>query len=793
MDVDRFVCPECGKAYGSAATLKRHRKNHAASPSHRCSICDASFRRRDLLNRHLVTHRDRPGPAGPRARRPHRSACIRCVKRKTSCNGGQPCARCAKAGDTCHYQNQDGTDMVLDGSHPTTSQPESADGLAPAASVAAFPLATDDALAAVGDTADYSAALGPMGASMDPFNEALISAESGGWPWLFESLYLRPTDLPDLPYTVPSYDLATAPAGSASDFPMATPRAPRVHNPVPTASALPPSITSRAQASDDQRRATQLHTVEDVVQQAGNFFNRHLWDIVIVSQRLDSAYSLSAETPPGKDPLRQMLYMHRDHFNILWPLYRNEEYDRPHQLHPCIYLISAAIGARFFGTSSRLFHQDLIKCMHKHLHAKIYSNQVLEDDLEPVMIALSYLRIALLYFGHARAFSSLQMLATALIYLARRVNIFSLPYPMESSQLTKQQRERNEKRKYLAFGLLRGELWMAMLWGTRTLISPAEINMPIMHSQMAWIQGRHSQPSDVSEKLLFCDLVDLLLDPDEPLPPLDPLQLEQGIFGLQEEVWNWKLDAHRTTRARIAMYAPVHASQDASRPERGLPLDSPPASSMKGLNLLDHSQRQMKRFREARTRTFAALEKWKKALLSNTKPEHMAQYRSSLLTCHLVYHMCNARLQADVSTIHRLFLDFHQGNQNQAAADFVHEWGATAVARDAVAHVLQVRSILDAETQRPKQDRAHFNIGAPFCLFNSAAVVWAFAATRDDGDMELVDVVAHARLSLYRRNLQAIMASFGRVFKMVTVDWQLTASFERTIEDMGKMMIPGPR
>lgn len=98
----KHVCSDCGRIYKAAETLNRHRKNHQENTAYRCTICSASFKRKDLLDRHSQIHiGGRPVTARNRSTR----ACDRCSRLKTRCDNLSPCARCDRGGHDCSYQH----------------------------------------------------------------------------------------------------------------------------------------------------------------------------------------------------------------------------------------------------------------------------------------------------------------------------------------------------------------------------------------------------------------------------------------------------------------------------------------------------------------------------------------------------------------------------------------------------------------------------------------------------------------------------------------------------------------
>nr|XP_049579524.1 zinc finger protein ZFP2 [Syngnathus scovelli] len=54
--IKKFQCGDCGKAYASRASLKRHSMSHTGVRPHRCSICAKNFMQRSDLVVHLRSH-----------------------------------------------------------------------------------------------------------------------------------------------------------------------------------------------------------------------------------------------------------------------------------------------------------------------------------------------------------------------------------------------------------------------------------------------------------------------------------------------------------------------------------------------------------------------------------------------------------------------------------------------------------------------------------------------------------------------------------------------------------------
>ncbi|KAL4959690.1 Zn(II)2Cys6 transcription factor [Aspergillus stella-maris] len=93
--------PGCNAQYRRKEHLTRHTKKHYPSTTRlTCEICHKSFDRTDSLRRHKQLHAREGDDAAPRTSK----ACDQCHSSKTRCDGGQPCAVCARRGGICTFE-----------------------------------------------------------------------------------------------------------------------------------------------------------------------------------------------------------------------------------------------------------------------------------------------------------------------------------------------------------------------------------------------------------------------------------------------------------------------------------------------------------------------------------------------------------------------------------------------------------------------------------------------------------------------------------------------------------------
>ncbi|KAL2832309.1 hypothetical protein BJY01DRAFT_260258 [Aspergillus pseudoustus] len=95
-----YACTLCPASFQRREHFERHRRSHTKSKDFHCNLCQKDFARRDTLQRHMAIH----GQATRRiqkvtSRAPR--ACVQCIRSKQRCIGPQPCDRCRRKGQEC--------------------------------------------------------------------------------------------------------------------------------------------------------------------------------------------------------------------------------------------------------------------------------------------------------------------------------------------------------------------------------------------------------------------------------------------------------------------------------------------------------------------------------------------------------------------------------------------------------------------------------------------------------------------------------------------------------------------
>ncbi|KAF9885222.1 hypothetical protein FE257_000582 [Aspergillus nanangensis] len=98
----RYRCSVCPASFQRREHFDRHFHRHSKIKDFTCDVCHKRFARRDTLQRHSTIHGQEPTqvlrtlPRAPRA-------CVSCVKSKQRCSGSLPCTRCNRKNRPCQF------------------------------------------------------------------------------------------------------------------------------------------------------------------------------------------------------------------------------------------------------------------------------------------------------------------------------------------------------------------------------------------------------------------------------------------------------------------------------------------------------------------------------------------------------------------------------------------------------------------------------------------------------------------------------------------------------------------
>ncbi|WPB04494.1 uncharacterized protein RHO25_009140 [Cercospora beticola] len=611
---------------------------------------------------------------------------------------------------------------------------------------------------------------------------------STGWQWTHEDFYLqRGFAQDDLVYPLP--DLALEPEQTNHDFqendshalPVSIHEAPLPQAADSLGSLLPgDGVSLRNSAVSTPSLRTVLGTMVEDATTAHFTAMSAKWEDF--SKRLTSFISTrGGQSPRSPKPhlLDGLVEQYFDHFHPLWPFVPSRDTSRD-VLHPLLYLTLTSIGALYSGTNAAARYGSILHGMIREvlLRSERLRDQTTESEALDIGRSMLLTQVAALYFEQDGAFSAAQRLGATLSDHAQRMRLFALKpatlfhrhqhdvfRPIDNSML--------QGRKMLAFGIMRAETFMSVLFNKKPLISYEEINLPLPspnHAREVFhaISGSESVAEQRTE-MLFSDLVRIALDEDEVLPALKPVDVELLLFGLQHEVWRFSHDPDIFKRL-IQTARPVLTAAESG-------LKSAP-------DHLDCTGRRMRSLQNDYLRVIKALDKWKAALthcqLSHSLPENRSIYLSALI----LYELSFLRLCAPLNSIQQTAYRLHEPSASDTAvAEDITAWTFTPEAREAIHHARIIWQMLDTETSRSEKTQAKYNILALIALHHTAALVWLVAGTEAQKDQSFCaqNDGSAGDFLLRRDNTEVLMNQFEDLYPKITSSWGQQSSFAKMV------------
>ncbi|KAK3704863.1 hypothetical protein LTR37_013554 [Vermiconidia calcicola] len=488
------------------------------------------------------------------------------------------------------------------------------------------------------------------------------------------------------------------------------------------------------------------------------------------------------------------------HFHPLWPLIARDCLDN-NDCHPLLQLTTTSIGALYSGSAAAARYGSL---MHGKIRNALLSlssrNEQSEGEALDIGRAMLLTQVAALYFEQEGAFSAAQQLGATLYARAHRMRLFTLkptPAGRLGQEAINKQASIAEGRRMLAYGMLRAETFMSILFNRKPLLSYEEINLPLPLASFDTASPSHGR--DIEEKqyhpcggVLYSDLVRIALDVDERLPSLRPMDLELLLFGLQQDVWRFSHDP--MVFLRLTNKLPPSMQQD----QDGCTFSQTPAEHAvtKNSDMLDQTSRKMRALESDYRRTNAALQRWKLAMSHSQLTYPTEQYRSLYLSGLVLYELGFLRLSAPVDAIQQIAYQVHDRSAaDDALLAQVTTWTLSPEAREAVTYAQSIWALLSSETSRPKAKQANYNILALMAIHHAAAVIWAVAGTDSQPDL-VFDIRKHTStpnqnsLVLQRTNTKAIMNHFANLYPKITSSWGMQSSFHKTVKKLGDHLLP---
>lgn len=519
----------------------------------------------------------------------------------------------------------------------------------------------------------------------------------------------------------------------------------------------------------------------------------------------------------GKGILHQYLDSFYRDFHPLWPMFWLQDLDYG-SLHPLLYLTLCSIGAICAGCSSSSFGSLL----HEKVRRALLMLPLEVDDSAEVTLdlgrALLLTQVGAVYFEQQHAFSAAQRLGGILTAYAQRMRLFnrhrclsdptSLLRRNADAAAAKQWLKKwifAENCRRLAFGILRAATFMSVLLNTKPLVCYEEIELEFPVSDTIFLNRDLTvedhiiaiiQEHSMCKGMMFSDVVNIVLDRNEMLPPTQPLEHELVLFGLQGAVWRFSHDPFIVYR--------LTGEEEFVPSEDGNGFPSTVDMSMNGESCksdnekdhLDHSLRRMSDLRNDQCRVFHALQKWKDTFVSSQLAAKHGNNRSLYLSSFLLYHLSLLRLNAPIELLQQLAYQIEeQPSLEEDHVGKIRRWRRCPSAAAALEHACSIWTLIEKESARPSEQQARYNILALIGLHQASVIVWAYAGLTNmdsfvlnmKGSSKLMDTVD---LRITRENTHSLLLSFVTLYDRISPAWGIKSSFSYVASRMADRLFP---
>ncbi|KEQ90582.1 hypothetical protein AUEXF2481DRAFT_535555 [Aureobasidium subglaciale EXF-2481] len=836
-----FECGTCHKSYATQSSLTRHAHNHESGRRHTCAVCDISFRRRDLLARHEKIHDTGHDDVEGERRRCH-TACEACRKNRVKCDGQQPCGSCSRTQSTCSFQrparrisrkahqelSSDDGDDESGGQRLTEHHGNAgyAHGQAGELQVSPMLLGTNTFAAEQSSMTQGSLEAGSLGqiqpsledhefanilASMHHATDAELESvpelwpPTINWPWAHEQLYLR--DGPDYgPYGVADLDGLQLSVDSMASQHVDMIGAGNATEQGSGGNTIDESLLAISPISMTPTRVIDSIVREAVEVARDNSRWAEFWNSA--SNQISVAFNISAapEVPQGVNVLEHFSNIYLEQFQPLWPLLWQPglELDK---LHPLLLLTITSIGALYSGvTSSRygsLLHEKMREVL---LVSPPRTDQTDQENLD-LGRAMLLTQVAAIYFEQQHAFSAAQRLGALLNAHAQKMRLFSyrsrrgMPTPLDLTQANNVSAIQWHKQwvfaegcKRLAYGVVRGEVFMSVLLDSKPLASYEEVDLELPYSDTLWTTKRQFAREYISavgrehslcRGMIFSDLVRVALDPNEVLPLLQPLEHELLLYGLQYSVWRFSHDPSMFKRLTGHDATKESAPTTSDFESAGLDHDH-----LVDRDHLDYSTRKMRDLLRERQNVICALRKWKDMVASSQMSNQYGHNRTTYLSGLMLFHLSFLRLHAPVGLIQEVV--YHNGSPSEAvkvSIQTIADWSRTNEALVAIKHACSMWTLIEKETSRKALPQARYTILTVIAVYQAATVIWAMAGACDTsrhslnmmGSSKQID---KDKVELSKSNISNLMQSFAELFPDMTSTWGTQSSFSKMVLEL---------
>lgn len=829
-----FTCSQCHRRYSTQSALLRHQKSHDRSAWHSCEVCHLKFSRTDILQRHRQLHGNGNGQS---ERKRAIKACDGCRRNKIRCTGDNPCQTCSKMGKRCTYLTHMARPsaqglhrerkQVVSSREEHPRQPED-NVFAPKDIIStAHPVPTgknsprtalstlfryeiDTQVASFGANHSINNRNNELVASelvaaamTDNYNTALLAEN----PQFF-------TDIDRLLAQSPNLAALTSKSDRNIDFLLV--RSPDANISVSPSffefslgDGLDPSIFPASQTSyllneqlpDPVMQKVLLphNVVRDMVHQAAvDFLELGTKDAVFrsrkrrnFSQVIEEFFNLS-NYMKGKTThvLHTFLTAFFENFSVLWPITWHQGADHD-TVEPLLYLTMTSIGAMHAECPNAAAYG---LALHQELCAVLPNSCLLCPDeeikLEIIFEALLLSETMALYRGDSQACRFVQQARAILVSHARRLGLFhELPTQKSSDSAMQvchnqtekelQQWIRMERRRRMAFGFFRCEVFSSLLFNTRPLIGSEDLRLRIPCDHETWMyvgpEWREKLLLVAEEAVsypLYSDLMRAATEGENTqLPPLNASAHELVLYGLQ-----------------IPLLASFHGNDNPYQEmiEFGNTYVADPSVLFSGLQTSRLTSGM------ALPKILRLIDRWRVThdrLQSANRLDGKTPSGGSL-SPQLLYHMGYIRSNADLMALQSVasynsnkevgsppMADF---SQDQLILQQVRLWTTTDSAKIALSHACQIWALAEKHLARSKTKNTSslkydqdINIVSMISLYYAAIVIWVMAELCADisirnirrGVRQIGDVVERASTSSWQMASSLIMNTKALAYK----------------------------
>lgn len=210
-------------------------------------------------------------------------------------------------------------------------------------------------------------------------------------------------------------------------------------------------------------------------------------------------------------------------------------------------------------------------------------------------------------------------------------------------------------------------------------------------------------------------------------------------------------------------------------------------------DLLVQTSRKMSKLASDYNAIVAALKRWKAALWLSQLSHPPNQDRSAYLSGLILYELSFLRLSAPIESILQIVYRYNEIAEGDPIMREVIEWAASTKATESVAHAQSICQLLRAETSRPLEFQAKYNILMLIAVHHAAAVMWAVIGSgqHQQESFTFIDSSTDSsNLTLTAENTASIISCFSNLYPKITSSRGVHSSFHKIVKKLAQLEFP---